>query len=510
MRRKLVRASLFFGALAGLMLLGQEPVLAAQPAATPDRLEPGKQGETMPGEAGALPVPYSKGVNVVGHDAIGGRTGNLTMAWSGTCAYVADGLTVKPDGGLLQMPRGPQSGIAVIDVSNPAAPRTVRYLTDKGALNATETIHVAGRPGHPILAASTYGGVEGMSAPKEGWMSLYDVSTCTRPRLLADVQWPEPVHTLRVSPSGRFVYGPILNPFIGAGGIAVMDISNPARPRYLGKFGVTRADGTSYEFSPHELIFSPDEQRIYVGVVASQGGDLNHHFRNAKPGVPSAESVGPDAGGIYILDNSDFFAGKADPKFRLIGTAQHAGWHSPALASFGGKPALVNAGELGACPGAWPRITDISDEANPVQIGEFRLAMNRAENCPPRTAMEAASGGLVGRPGIASTHFQDVDSAADTRLGLFSFMWAGLRIADLRDPRSPVEVAYFKPGDTCMSHVHYNRARGQIWLACNASGFWVIGLKPAVRAARSRGAEYRMTLTGRKQGRARPLWKHAK
>ena len=460
-------------------------LLAASPAGatTPDRPEPGKQGETMPGEAVALPVPYSKGINVVGHDPIGGRNGNLIMAWSGACAYVADGLTIKPDGGLLQLPQGPQSGVAVIDVSNPALPKTVRFLTDKGAINATETLHVAGRPGHPILAASTYGGVEGMSAPKEGWLSLYDVSDCAHPRLLSDTQWPEPVHTLRVSPGGRYVYGPILNPFIGAGGIAVMDISDPAKPRFIGKFGVTRPDGTSYEFSPHELIFSPDETRIYVGVVASQGGDLNHHFKNTKPGVPSAESVGRDAGGIYILDNSDFLSGKPDPNFRLIGTAQHAGWHSPALSSFGGKRALVSAGELGACPGAWPRITDITDEANPRQIGEFRLAMNLEENCPPPTAMEKATGGLVGRPGVASMHFQDVDSATNTRLGLFTFMYAGLRVADLRDPGHPVEAGYFKPGDACMSHVRYDAARGHIWVACNASGFYVLALKPTVRAA---------------------------
>lgn len=468
-------------ALVGMLAAGLGAGSVA--AATPDRLERGKQGETMEGEVTVLPVPYSKGVNVVGHDPIGGRTGNLIMAWSGKCAYVADGMTIKSDGGLLQTPIGPNSGVAVIDVSNPAAPKTVRYLTDKGALYATETLHVSQGRDRPILAASTYGGVEGMSAPKEGWLSLYDVSDCAQPKLLSDVQWPEPVHTLRVSPSGRYVYGPMLNPFTGAGGIAVMNIADPAKPRFVGKFGVTRADGTSFAFAPHELVFSPDEKRIYVGVVSSQGGDLNHHFKNTKPGMPSAESVGRDAGGFYILDNTDFAEGKADPKFRLIGTAQHAGWHSPALATFAGKPYVVNAGELGACPDAWPRITDISDESNPKLAGEFRLAMNHEENCPPPNAMEKASGGLVGRPGIASTHFNDVDDAENTRLGLFSFMYAGLRIADLRDPKNPVEVAYFKPGDPCMSHVYYNREAGQIWFACNASGFWVLELKPEVRAA---------------------------
>jgi hypothetical protein len=89
--------------------------------------------------------------------------------------------------------------------------------------------------------------------------------------------------------------------------------------------------------------------------------------------------------------------------------------------------------------------------------------------------------GLTGRVGTASTHFNDVDSATDTRLGLFPFMWAGIRIADLRDPANPVEVAYFKPGDMCGSHVRYMPETGHIWFACGDSGFHVIELNPQLR-----------------------------
>jgi hypothetical protein len=55
---------------------------SAKPEAPGDHLEPGKQGETLPGEAKVLPCPYSKGVRVVGHSDIGKRSGNLIMAWS--------------------------------------------------------------------------------------------------------------------------------------------------------------------------------------------------------------------------------------------------------------------------------------------------------------------------------------------------------------------------------------------------------------------------------------------
>ena len=94
---------------------------------------------------------------------------------------------------------------------------------------------------------------------------------------------------------------------------------------------------------------------------------------------------------------------------------------------------------------------------------------------------EKASGGLIGDVGTASLHFNDVDSAADTRLGLFQYMWAGLRIVDLRDPVNPVEVAYFKPGDACGGHVRHVAETGHIWLACGKSGFYVIELKPELR-----------------------------
>lgn len=466
-------------AAAALGILASPP--AARAVTTPDNPEPGKQGETLPGEDRVLDRPYSKGVNLVGHSPLDGREGNLVMTWAGTCAYVADGIRIDANGSLAMTPPGPTSGVAVIDASRPESPRVVRYLQDKGAINATETLHAVTTRGRSILAASTYGGVIGMSAPKEGWLTLYDVADCANPKVLSEVMWPEPVHTLTVSPSGRYVYGTLLNPFEGIGGIAVMDIADPAHPRFAGRFEATRPDGSSFQFSPHELVFSPDERRIYVGVVNSKGGDLNHHFTNARPGVPSAESVGQEAGGIYIFDNSDFARRRADPRLRLIGTVQRGGWHSPARARIGGKPYLVNAGELGACPGAWPRISSIADERNPRVVGEFRLAMNHPENCPPRNGIEQATGGLVGRSGVASNHFQDVDSATNTRLGLFSFMFAGLRIVDLRKPEEPREVAYFKPGDPCMSHVRYLPETGQIWFACSASGFYVIELKPELR-----------------------------
>lgn len=442
-----------------------------------DNLEPAKQGQSIsqdrPGNV--LPIPYSMGVNVIGHSPVLERDSNLQMAWSGHCAYISStspnflgwGITARPE----------TFGVAVIDVSDPLHPKDVKVLRDKGSLYSAESMDTANAADRKVLAAGTY---QGGAEPERDarWLSIYDLSDCANPKLTAEFQWPEQVHATAVSPNGRRIYATQIDPFNATGAIHVLDINDMANPLYLGKFEVVGGDGAPYGFAVHDITFSADETRIYAGVLGSQGNDLNHGI---KPFPPSTKYLGPDGGGIYILDNSDLASGKTDAKLTLLGTAQHGGWHSPVPATINGKPYLVSGGELGACPGAWPRITDISTESNPELAGEFKLAMNKMENCPPQSETEKASGGIVGDPGTATLHYNDVDSAIDTRLGLFNFMWAGMRIADLRNPTNPKEIAYFKPGDACTGQARYVKETGHIWFTCAKSGFHVLELKSELR-----------------------------
>ena len=490
--RRLATMALCGAATASACLLSVSS-LASPQRVTADRPEPGLQGQTLPQDlkTPVLPVPYSKGVRIVGQTSLGNRGTNLQMAWVDDCAYVSSSVAIP--GLPVEEARAKDpafGGVAVIDVRDPTKPQQVATLRDKASILAVETMHAVSAPGRKVLAAGAY---EANVADKKPWLDIYDVSSCRKPKLMSEFVWPETVHEVTVSPNGKRVYGTVIHPFAGTGGILVLDISDMAHPRYLGKFGVSRPDGTAYEFATHEISISPDEKRIYAGVIASRGGDLNRTL--TKKG-PSAEGLGPEAGGIYILDNSDIAAGRPDPKMRLIGTVEHGGWHSVVQARIGGRPYLVGAGEIGGCPGAWPRISTIADETKPRIVGEFRLAMNRPENCPARAGIEAATNGIVGQPGTASSHFNDVDDAIDTRLGLFQFSYGGLRIADLRDPAKPTEVAYFKPGDPCISHVRYVRATGHIWFACMLSGFHVIALKDDVRATLGLP---RVTATGSKR-----------
>ena len=346
-------------------------MLSSAGALASDRLETGLQGQSLPGETGqVLAVPYSRGVTRIGHEPIRGRDSNVQLAWAGHCAYVSStggpfpiiGI-MKGDAALL--------GTAVIDVRNPRRPRLAKILREPGALSAAEAIHAVEAPGRKVLAVGNYfggpaaAGTSGGHDPHAGqpaWLAIYDVSNCANPRLMAEVAWPENAHTLRISPDGRLVYGTNLSPFDGKGGVQVMDISDMARPRFLGKFGATRADGTSFEFASHELSFSADGRRVYAGVNASLGGDLN---KDIKTFPPNRIALGPDGGGIYIFDNSDFVDRKPDPKLRLISAVPGGGWHSVMPATIGGVSYLVGGSELGACPGTWPRFTNIADERRP-------------------------------------------------------------------------------------------------------------------------------------------------
>jgi hypothetical protein len=461
--------------------------VAASPTPAKDRPEPGLQGQTMPGEAIVLATPYSKGIRRIGHDPIKGRDTNVQLAWVDHCAYVSSAAGPFP---IIGISKGDPAltGVAVIDVRNPRKPKTVTLLRDRGSLAALEVLHAVSVPGRKVLVAGAYhggskaAGTSGDAAhdPTGGgaWLDIYDVTDCANPKLVSEVQWPDNAHSVRISPDGRFVYGPNLSPFTGEGGMQIMDISDMANPRFLGKFEAARPDGTSFPFASHEVSFSADGRRLYAGVNSSKSEHLN---QGIKIFPPNKVALGPNGGGILIFDNSDFIDGRANPKLRLISAVPGGGWHSVLPARIGGVNYLVGGAELGACPGAWPRITNIADEKSPVRAGEFRLAMNQAENCPEPGGMARASGGIVPEAGTATLHFNAIDSSSDTRLGLFNFMWAGLRIADLRDPAMPVEVAYFKPGDVCTGHVRYLRKTGHIWLVCNESGFHVLELDGKLR-----------------------------
>jgi len=486
----------------GIAFLCSGWVTSAQVVLTPDdRPETGMQGQLTVEDvlSGRSREPYFAGVRLVGRTDIWNRGGNLQLSWIDQCAYVS---TFKPTGPITANSRsalflGEPAGVAVIDVRDPRTPKPVRLLRDRGSIDASETMHAVSTPKRKVLVAGAYsGGLAGRGEEDAAWLSIYDASDCLNPKLTSEFKWPANIHMVTISPNGRRVYGAEVVPGLGSGkgGVHVLDISDMKHPRYLGRFGATRPDGSTAAFTTHEVTISPDERRIYAAVVGSETGD-----------VPA------ENGSAYILDNSDIVDGRSNPQMRLVGEAKDGGWHSVVPATINGVPHMVGAAELGACPGKWPRIINIADEKNPKIVGEFKLQMNDKANCDaarliPRSEDLYASflPELTEKLGTVASHFNDVDDVKNTRLGLFPFATGGLRIVDLRNPAKPVEVGYYKPGanpntvlngkglhwldlndritDSCMSHVRYLPESGQIWFACITTGFHVIELTPELRA----------------------------
>ena len=459
--------------LAGFIFPDLIPTAEAVPGCgTLDSPEQGIPGDVPLADqlSGRADQGYNCGVAVVGYNALGGRGGNANMAWAGDCAYVTG------------------KGIAVVDVRDPLRPKHVRTLQGGGSSATVETVYAVAAPDRSILVAGRYGfyNFEPTAfAPVDVW----DVSDCTRPKLLSTFEFQGNVHNLTLSADARRVYSTLP--------LQAADLTDPRHPKLLGSIEADlQAGGVAHYQYAHEAWPSPDGRRLYIGGQLSFVGDEE----------------------LMIVDIEGW------PKRRatVLGRTPLPG-HSIRPATIRGKPYLLHSDEsvlnltaksctsyalspLGQPPDsltplggvAQPYLTDISNERRPITRSQYRLPINDTVNCPKQLASGVN----------ASVHYHDVDDPDDTTFALLSMWNAGLRIVDVRDPRRPREAAYFNPGrfqdpdpfdggpldqgialqslqnlDQAWAHVRYRPETGQIWLATRSGGFWVLELEPQVRAA---------------------------
>ena len=412
-----------------------------------DTPETGLQGD-VPGVdqgSGRAQKGYNCGLALVGWTDLGGRGSNANMAWAGHCAYIAGA-----NGG----------GVAVVDVSNPQAPRHVRTIHGPATSGALETIHAVATPERAVLVVGRYQ-VTGNDNPAP--MDVYDVRSCTEPQRTATLTFPKSIHNITLSPDATRVYTTMR--------LQAADLTDLTRPRLLPEIEphIPVYNGTNRNFS-HEARPSADGTRLYIGGQAEGLGEV-----------------------FTILDLTPYPA--APP--RVITQFTGRG-HGINLATIDGRPYVLHSEEsvVGAAYGctpeegnpflgaAQPWLTDLGDLREPRTVSQFRLEINEPQNC----AAQLLAGGLQ-----ASVHYHDVDDPARTTFAMLPMQSAGLRIADLRDPIRPREVAYFNPGafdvdgrvvlDKAWAHTRYVPETGHIWLSTETGGFWVLELEPQVRRA---------------------------
>ncbi|WP_043770255.1 LVIVD repeat-containing protein [Algiphilus aromaticivorans] len=359
--------------------------------------EPGLQGRVSRADrdSGRNLEAYSCNMRLVGQYQ--GQGASVVSASSGDCAYMSSG----PVAAVLSSTPGMQ----VVDVTNPASPEFAGNHASPGMLLGTwESLKVN-------EARGLLGGVAVGVLTAPGFFDVYDISEdCANPihrngLLGTSLELPSNIlgHEGNWSPDGRTYWSTGLI----AGSITAIDVEDPAQPRilYTGLRGFP---------SNHGVEFSPDGNRMYLATCLP-GGIITldiSAIQNREP-VPAVQQVS------QITWNSRSCAQHALPVF------------------FDGVPHLIAADEF-ASEGV--RIIDISDETQPEIIEHIQLEIQLPENAALRHE-DVASNGAFGY----EAHYCDVDRVENPTALACGYFNSGIRVFDIRDPREPVEIAYFNP-----------------------------------------------------------------
>ena len=414
-----------------------------------------------------------------------GQGAGWQNAWYGHCDYYDTKTGVDP----ADFPNGngngqKSPGTQVIDVSNPAHPKLTANLNTPALDGPWESLKVNQPRG--LLA-----GVGGFGAEGEGplYFDVYDVKTdCAHPKLLASLPINVPEgHEGNWAPDGMTYYA---SP--QGASVAAIDVSNPRSPRLITTF----QDETYPGDLDHGLSVSSDGDTLYMAAV---GG--------LQPGV------GKD--GIEIWNVSQIQHRAAVPVVAHIGSvywADGAVMQSSIPVSYSGHPYLVAFDEGGVgtansplssltgVPAGGARIIDLADPASPVIVSNIRLAIETPRYAT-QNATDVAGNGSFGY----EAHYCSVDRQVNPTALACGMFQSGIRVFDIRNPRTPREIAYFNPPaqvakhgtlngsehdggstntqppndttDWCTSQIRFYTARDgshELWAQCQDNGFMVL------------------------------------
>lgn len=297
---------------------------------------------------------------------------------------------------------GPDTGVSVVDASNPRSPRRTAVLDHPALLAGTwESLKVNRNSGLLVGA-----GVPFLTGA--GLLAVYDVAQdCARPRLLNDVVGTPAAplaitaHEGGFSPDGRTYWAMGTAP----GVISAVSLDDPARPRVLLN-NLTALDN-------HGIGVSPDGNTLY----------LSHNF-----------------GGISIWDVSSVQRRSANP--RMIKLAE-LGWSNGVLTqhsipvTYGKKDYLFTVLEGGS---GGVKFVDVTNRRAPRVVNELKLEINL-----PKHQDSALASGMGGGAFAYESHYCAADRPVNPTALACGWISSGIRIFDVRDPFRVKEIAYYNP-----------------------------------------------------------------
>lgn len=356
--------------------------------------ETGLQGDVPAAdrESGRSTAGYACNLQRVGGFA--GAGGAIISAGFDHCVYLGSLFPASTG--------GPEVGVQVLDVADPANPVQSARLTAPAMLAGTwESLKV--NHARKLLVGA---GVPALTGA--GLLAVYDISDCANPRLLnpgpgSDLALPLPItaHEGAFSPDGRTYWSSGTAPGI----VSAVDLSDPAVPQVLwqGMPGL----------SMHGMGVSPDGNRVYLS---------------------------DNMGGLVILDSSAVQARVPDPAVPVLShTTWIDGWatqHSVPV-TYDGVPYLFTVDEAGS---GGVKLIDISDDARPQVVNSIKLEINLPEHQDSAIASSAGGGAFSYDP-----HYCAADRPVDPTALACGWTSSGIRVFDVSDPRAVREIAYYNP-----------------------------------------------------------------
>jgi hypothetical protein len=325
--------------------------------------------------------------------------------------------------------RCPVHGVRAIDVSDPAQPRLGARFA-RFARTTSEDVWVGAVSTPSFTGDLAAVGIQRCSAPSAafGGLALFDVSDPARPRLLGRLRThrhTRGVHELSVAEraDGRvlaLVSVPHSHAASGGrvGDVRIVDVTNPRRPRELADWDVRRNAPAAVRRRLHGRA----QHELLAHSVAPYAGGRRAFVSHWDAGVVFLDLARP--GRPRYLGRTVFARG-------AYGNA-HSGAFSRA-----NRAIFVQNDEVGdfyhsGIENAWgyQRIFDVSNPARPRLLGRFATE----RSVPGRDRR-------IGRGGFFSVH----NNVFVGDVEVVSWYSDGVRIVSLANPRRPREIGRFVP-----------------------------------------------------------------
>jgi hypothetical protein len=320
----------------------------------------------------------------VGHDDLGARGLNSGLALADHCAYVGS--------------RG-QGAIEIVDITDPAHPRTTGSLPGRSLTTAREVRAV---PARKLLVVLSY-------ALARGGVNRIDLSQwsddCARPSAVGSYDFgSRPPHEFYLwqDPGGARTLLFVSMFSGGQGDLQVLDVTNAGTPRLAGTWA-----------SPvgllHSISLSADGRRAFLSMWT---------------------------GGLLIADVSQFTSGQANPQLTLLTPVASRlpappGGNVHSAVQVPGRNLLVVTDERypPACPYGPARLVDISNPAQPQAVSSMAAPENDPTTCRNSPV------------GTYTSH--NPTPTAD--LALVSWYSSGLQVFDISDATNPARLVELRP-----------------------------------------------------------------